>query len=48
MINVYADLVEAGLYTTDPEKAVDGVRLVPATLREDVVLELESREQSAL
>lgn len=43
MVKLYADLVEAGKYTTDPTKAVNGVKLVPASLREDVITELTLR-----
>lgn len=44
MVKLYADLVVGGARTTDPVKSeADGIKMVPANLIEDVIIELEKR-----
>jgi len=43
MVRVYADLVVAGKYTTDPDKVTSDLKLVPASLRDAVIEELNNR-----
>lgn len=44
MVSIYADLVELGLRTLEPEKSQEtGIVLVPSLYREKVQLELTKR-----
>lgn len=41
MVKIYADLVELGLRTLEPNE--EGILLVPAFLKDSVIAELERR-----
>lgn len=49
MVNLYADLVVEGLRTTSVEKSeAEGIKLVPSSLRADVLAELARRGSTAI